>query len=627
VSPHYEPSFGATDAPLFEPIFHREGLIQLLIHADDGSICMANAAACAFYGYDLEHFRRLRIQDINLLAREDVLREMSRAEAQQCAVFSFKHRLADGRVRDVEVSSGPIMFRGRRHLHSVVFDVTERVRAAQEARRLATVLRSTADAVIVTNEHGVIEAVNEAFTTITGYSSEEAVGEKPSILKSGAQDPDYYRELWAAITAGASWRGVLINTRRNGENYHASLTVSPVKQGEGYVAIQRDITEIVAARDRAEEATRAKSTFLANMSHEIRTPLNGIIGIGQLLERLPLGETEREYVEVIRRSSRALLDVVNDVLDYSKIGAGHMELEKLPFSLGELLDDCLSMAKTAAKERDLDLVCDSEQGLPGMIVGDPGHLRQVLVNLLSNAVKFTESGQVILRVRAVSCESATQVCLRFEVQDTGIGIAENKQADLFSAFTQADPSTTRRFGGTGLGLAISQSLVTAMGSSIQVKSAPAEGSCFWFELGFEVADDVAPGAQRAESGVAQRPNGPPRVLVAEDNAVNRLVAVRLLQAMGAQVQVAQDGQQALSAARAHAFDLILMDVHMPVMDGLEATRRLRASPPHSKVPIVALTAAVSPEDRVACAEAGMTDYLSKPFRGEDLQRLLRQYCR
>jgi signal transduction histidine kinase len=390
--------------------------------------------------------------------------------------------------------------------------------------------------------------------------------------------------------------------------------------------VRERTSELLAAKSVAEQASRAKSEFLANMSHEIRTPMNGIIGMTDLALMTPLTDTQREYLQTVRDSAQTLLVIINDILDFSKIEAGKLEITAVDFSLRTLLGDTLKPMSVRAEEKKLRLTVDVAADVPDDLVGDPVRLRQVLVNLVSNALKFTDQGEILVRVVHDMESTPGHAALHFSVVDTGIGIPEDKQVAIFQAFTQADGSTTRLYGGTGLGLSISWKLVSLMGGQIQVESTPGRGSAFYFSITLPLASaPVVPklAAPLVVPGVDSRPL---RVLVAEDNVVNRKLAEHLLRRRGHEPIMVVNGREAVHALEEESIDVVLMDLQMPEMDGFEATAAIRARERSTgaRVPIVALTAHAMEGDRQRCLDADMDGYVSKPIDAANLFAVIDQ---
>jgi PAS domain S-box-containing protein len=524
-------------------------------------------------------------------------------------------------------------------------DLEEKVaKRTAENEGLAAIVNSSGDAILSLDTQGKITSWNPGAEASFGYTPEEVIGRHGTMFMTEQRRDAELAEVKALIEKGESFSYETYRVRKDGSIVPVALTASPIRgvdgiRGVGIIA--QDITErratevaLLKAREEALESSRLKSEFLATMSHEIRTPMNGVIGLTTLLLDTPLNQTQRHYAEGAQGAGQALLTLMNDILDFSKLEAGKVELEIGPFDPRKLVEDVAGLLSESAHGKGLDLITHCSPDVAETLVGDIGRIRQVLLNLASNAVKFTAAGEVEISV-SVPDHARAQGWVRFEVRDTGIGIDEADHVRLFDSFSQADASTTRRYGGTGLGLAISRRLTQRMDGEIGVISRLGEGSTFWFALPMA----TSPGRSRDTSSIATVEHAasnlrhaghtsPGLVLVVEDNEVNQLVAREMVTKLGYQVGLATNGAEAVAAVVGTSYQAVLMDCHMPVMDGFEATAAIRRLPGvASRVPIIAMTAGAYDEDRRRCLDAGMDDFLAKPVDLSDLKGMLERWVR
>ncbi len=506
-----------------------------------------------------------------------------------------------------------------------------------DTRIFASIVEESPTSVIITDPRGNIEYVNRKFTTLTGYTREEVLGKNPRLLKSGRQSPAVYRELWTTILAGGEWRGELCNRKKNGELYWELAAISAIRGDDGaiahFIAVKEDITDRKAieellhrAKASAEAANLAKSQFLANMSHELRTPLNSILGFSQLLEMLaadgsigssPLAEKQREYLRWIRDGGEHLLDMVNDVLDLSKIEAGRVDLDRKPFDMAVLIRRVLTTVRSLAAKKHLRVETEIDPEL-GLLDADEVRIKQVLYNLLSNAIKFTE------RERRVGVEAHGQgdECV-ITVWDEGIGISLADLERIFEPFEQLRRGHEGH--GTGLGLSIVKNLVELHGGTVTVESEVGKGSRFTVQLpGRQPEKQVvsrAAAAAQAEEPREEIPDFSGRtVLVVDDSPANSALMQRILSTLGCTVLLAGSGEEALAVAGNASCDAVFMDIHLPGMNGTEAMRRMREA--GVRAPVVAITAYAMKGDRERFLADGFDGYIAKPVRISEIVSFL-----
>lgn len=499
-----------------------------------------------------------------------------------------------------------------------------------------SLIESNIDALMTTDAAGIITDVNKQMEALTGSTRDELIG---APFKDCFTDPDRAEAAIKLVLNEKSVTDYELTARaRDGTqtvvSYNATTFYDRNRTLQGVFAAARDVTErkrveleLNDARALAESASRSKSEFLASMSHEIRTPMNAIMGIADLLAKTHLSAEQEKYVQIFRRAGDNLLNLINDILDLSKVEASQLELEQTGFWLGDQLEIVTEMVAARALEKGLKLSCEVAADVPNSLIGDPTRLRQVLMNLLGNAIKFTESGEVSLRVTWEGNVEA-HTALRFAVIDTGIGIPEEKQARIFERFTQADSSTTRRFGGSGLGLTISKRLVELMGGNVWVNSKVGTGSTFAFILPLQVQTIENRPAAVAEGADSGLPLAPLRILLTEDSHDNCTITLAYLADAPYTVNIAENGAIACEMFKAGRYDLVLMDRQMPVMDGLTATRAIRAWEQENRrapTPIIALTASALKSDREMCLAAGCTAFLTKPIRQAVLLQAIREH--
>ncbi|AMO38918.1 hybrid sensor histidine kinase/response regulator [Thauera humireducens] len=782
---HHAEHASTNSSGRYQGIFANGHAVMLILDPQTGRIVDANPAAERFYGWPRATLLGMRIGQINTLSDHELQAELEAARTTRRHHFEFRHRRADGSIRDVEVYSGPTEDEGRALLFSIVHDVTERKRAEtvmrrwerffrlshlgiamhevdgntfidvndayarqhgytpdelrgtrvmamytpeerallparlaeadrvgnvsfesvhfrkdgsriplligitalqddsgetvarfvftldisarkaaeEKLRKLSRAVEESPESLVITNTNGEIEYVNQSFVEKTGYTLEEVLGKNPRILQSGLTPRETFRDMWATLTCGETWRGELHNRHRDGRILLERVTITPIHDDDGgrtthYVAVKEDITEkrrmeeellrhreqleslvesrtaeLQQALEAAKVASRAKDEFLATMSHEIRTPMNGVIGILDVLAHQGLSADQAELVAIMDESAATLLRLIDDILDFSRIESGQLQLEIAPVSIRGLMANIEHSLAVHARKTAVQLRTHIGDTVPELMLTDELRLRQVLTNLIGNAIKFSAGrdrpGRVELRV-----EVSDAGLIRFMVTDNGIGIAPEVFEKIFQPFSQAESSTTRRFGGSGLGLTISARLVQLLKGRIDLRSIPGRGSRFVVTLPLATVSPAAaamPSLTATDRGREGQVTGDialGRILLAEDNPINRRVIEHQLTLLGLQCDMAENGREALERWRTGDYALLLTDLHMPEMDGYELTAHIRReeSGTGKRLPIIAVTAnAMRGEDR-HCLDAGMDDFIAKPVQFETLRRALQRWA-
>ena len=611
----------------------------------EGNILEANKAAVRAYGYTKEELLALNIFDLRE-SNDLTLKQMKQA-GEQGGVFETRHIRKDGSTFSVEASAYGTIIGDQQVLVSIVRDISERKKAEiellkskQKQRRLheryhilfMNMPDSFAYNKVIYDQAGTpldyeILEINEAYEKIFNVSREEIIGKKYSELFSG-DDPEIFKQRMAEFGEVACTGVELVLPIYYSEWSERWFSVKLYSPESGFfVSIITDMTERIhkenelhLAKDKAEAANRAKSEFLANMSHEIRTPINGMMGMIDLTLLKDISRKQRENLEIAKACADSLLKIINDILDFSKIEAGKLVIETIGFNIRELLDSTIKAHLPLAMNKKLKLSCDCSSSIPQALQGDPNRLKQILNNLLNNALKFTEHGGVTLSVEVLAMTDET-VGVKFSVSDSGIGISEQEQAKLFRNFSQVDGSITRKYGGTGLGLVISKQLVQMMGGTITVESQKGKGSTFSFSQKFMLYEELSYPTQDPFKPI--HTIKPLRILIVEDDKVNLMVLALMLKEKGHFVESATNGSEALLLHAKNQYDVIFMDIQMPIMDGIEATAKIRAREGKSRhTPIIALTAYALLGDREKFLSYGLDEYIPKPIKMSELFQLL-----
>lgn len=605
----------------------------------DGKVSFWNKSAERIFGYSAEEAQgkelyKLIVPDDHIPENVEAFEIFRKAGEEKVVeeIFELEARRKNNDLFPIEITTATVNIQGKLSTAAVIRDITVRKKGERERQVLSSVVEQSSVTILITDTEGIIEFVNPKFTEVTGYTREEALGKNPNILNSNTHKQEFYKDLWDTIKAGKDWDGELLNKKKNGELYWDSSWISPIKDSKGkithFVAIKEDITqrkqmesELLKAKKSAEAASRSKSEFLANVSHELRTPMNAIIGMTELMLDTKITKEQQEYLNIVQRSSNSLLSLLNDILDLSKIEAGRLVLEPISFSLRKSLGNTAKTLSVQAHKKELELVYYIDSEVPDLLIGDVGRLRQIIVNLIGNSIKFTKKGEIVLKIDVLEEFPDDTVILHFLISDTGIGIPQDKVEAIFEKFSQADTSTTRKFGGSGLGLAISSKLVSLMEGIIWAESPSTfphfsktgPGSTFHFTTFFKI-DRSASDAGRLVD--IKKLEGVP-LLIVDDNETNRRFLQETLSKYGLVPETAGSGREALRLLEKESFRLLILDYQMPVMDGYTVLEKVRKEL-GLDIPVILLSSGIRSEELDRFIRMGISTHFFKPIDTGDL---------
>jgi PAS domain S-box-containing protein len=657
-----ENSINFDDLKIYEAILYNANDI-IILFSSEGNILKVNKKAIETYGFEEKELLVMSIFDLRNRKKLELANDQFEKAKLDGAEFETIHYTKSGFKIPVEVKSIGIDINDNKFVLSIVRDISNRIKNEAETRELASIVENTQDAIIGKDLDGIITSWNIGAEKIYGYKKEEVIGKHVSLVFPKEKIEDLYAIMKKIKNGDKVERFETIRKKKNNEFIDVSVTVSPIYDLEGNLVgasnITRDITEnkktekelrdryeeisalyeeltaieeelrtnymeLEKAKTEADKANEAKTLFLANMSHEIRTPMNGIIGLIDLLKETKLSNNQKEYLDMLSNSSRVLLSILNTILDISKIESGKFELILKPFNLKKTLDRIIKELSIACSRKNLEAYYYIDPYINYDLIGDEIRLNQVLINLINNAIKFTEKGQIVFKLRQIDCTN-NKLRLQFSINDTGIGIKEEFRNDIFKKFSQQDMTYTKRYSGTGLGLAISRDIVKLMNGEIWYESIENVGSTFYFTAEFLLGYGKDNNVEHHDS--TKKELNEAKILIVEDNEINMKITCEILNGLGYEYKYAYDGKEALKLLEEDNFDLILMDIQMPELNGYETTKIIRENEirSHKHIYIIAMTAYSLNGDRERCIDSGMDDYISKPFDINTLKNVILKF--
>lgn len=657
-----ENSTNFDDLKIYEAILYNANDI-IILFSSEGNILKVNKKAIETYGFEEKELLAMSIFDLRNRKKLELANDQFEKAKLDGAEFETIHYTKSGFKIPVEVKSVGIEINNNKFVLSIVRDISNRIKNEAETRELASIVENTQDAIIGKDLDGIITSWNVGAEKIYGYKKKETIGKHVSLIIPKEKIEDFHEIMKKIKNGDKVERFETIRKRKNNEFIDVSVTVSPIYDLEGNLVgasnITRDITEnkktekelrdryeeisalyeeltaieeelrtnymeLEKAKTEADKANEAKTLFLANMSHEIRTPMNGIIGLIDLLKETKLSNNQKEYLDMLSNSSRVLLSILNTILDISKIESGKFELILKPFNLKKTLDRIIKELSIACGRKNLEAYYYIDPYINYDLIGDEIRLNQVLINLINNAIKFTEKGQIVFKLRQIDCTN-NKLRLQFSINDTGIGIKEEFRNDIFKKFSQQDMTYTKRYSGTGLGLAISRDIVKLMNGEIWYESIENVGSTFYFTAEFLLGYGKDNNVEHHDS--TKKELNEAKILIVEDNEINMKITCEMLNGLGYEYKYAYDGKGALKLLEEDNFDLILMDIQMPELNGYETTKIIRENEirSHKHIYIIAMTAYSLNGDRERCIDSGMDDYISKPFDINTLKNVILKF--